>query len=80
MATNQLFENLISASDDYRIVVWQGKSRKPTIRIVNKGTFAEYHRQKWEQTNITASQVKVPVVVFDPAMKEWLLERVITEL
>ncbi|KAG1816260.1 GH3 auxin-responsive promoter-domain-containing protein [Suillus variegatus] len=80
MAVNQLFENLISASDDYRLVVWQGKSRKPTIRIVNKGTFAEYHRQKCEQTKITVSQVKVPVVVFDPAMKEWLLERVITEL
>ncbi|KAG1878611.1 GH3 auxin-responsive promoter [Suillus tomentosus] len=80
MAINQLFDNLISASDDYRIVVWQGKSRKPTIRIVNKGTFAEYHRQKCEQTNITVSQGKVPVVVFDPAMKEWLLERVITEL
>jgi auxin responsive GH3 family protein len=80
MAPQRVLDNLISASDDYRIVVWQGKSRRPTIRIVDKGTFAEYHRQKCEQTNITVAQVKIPVVVFDPAMKTWLLERVIMEL
>ncbi|KAG2039944.1 GH3 auxin-responsive promoter [Suillus americanus] len=80
MATREIFENLISASDDYRLAVWQGKSRRPTIRIVDKGTFAEYYRQKCEQTNITVGHVKVPVVTFDPAMKEWFLERVIMEL
>ncbi|KAG1735500.1 GH3 auxin-responsive promoter [Suillus lakei] len=80
MATKQTFENLITASDDYRLVVWQGRSRRPTIRIVNKGTFAEYHRQKCEQKNVTVGQVKVPVVIFDPTMKEWFLERVIMEL
>ncbi|KAG2142922.1 GH3 auxin-responsive promoter [Suillus bovinus] len=80
MATKQLFDNLISANDDYRVVVWQGRSRRPTIRIVKKGTFAEYHRQKCEQTNIAAGQVKVPAVVFDAVMKKWFLERVIMEL
>lgn len=80
MATRQIFENLISASDDYRLVVWQGKSRRPTIRIVDKGTFAEYHRQKCEQMNITMGHVKVPVVISDPAMKKWFLERVVMEL
>ncbi|KAG2346706.1 hypothetical protein BDR05DRAFT_997118 [Suillus weaverae] len=80
MATKHIFESLISASDDYRLVVWQGKSRRPTIRIMDKGTFAEYHRQKCEQTNIMVGQVKVPIVIFDPAMKEWFLERVIMEL
>ncbi|KAG2121881.1 GH3 auxin-responsive promoter [Suillus clintonianus] len=80
MAVKHLFDNLVTASDDYRIVVWQGRSRRPTIRIVDKGTFAEYHRRKYEQMDVTACQVKVPVVVFDPTIKEWLLERVIMEL
>ncbi|KAG1747122.1 GH3 auxin-responsive promoter [Suillus paluster] len=63
MATKQTFEHLITASDDYRLVVWQ-----------------EYHKQKCERMNVTVGQVKVPVVVFDPATKEWLLERVVKEL
>jgi len=57
-----------------------GSDRKPTIRLVQKGTFAEFRKQKCEKANIAITQVKVPVVLVDQPSKEWLLERVVMEL
>ncbi|KAG1731726.1 GH3 auxin-responsive promoter [Suillus lakei] len=79
LATQQIFEDLM-ANDEYRIAFWQGRARQPTIRLVEKGTFTEYRRQKCDKTNISMAQVKVPIVSSDPTFKEWLLQRVIMEL
>jgi auxin responsive GH3 family protein len=79
MATQQTFEDLMKNAD-YHIAFWQGRARKPTIRIVAKGTFTEYRRQKCDKTKISMGQVKVPTVLSDPSFKEWLLQKVIMEL
>ncbi|KAG1730351.1 GH3 auxin-responsive promoter [Suillus lakei] len=79
MATQQTFEALM-ANAEYHMAFWQGRARKPTIRLVEKGTFTEYRRQKCEKTNISVGQVKVPIVLSDPTFKEWFLQRVIMEL
>ncbi|KAG2340229.1 hypothetical protein BDR05DRAFT_890175 [Suillus weaverae] len=80
MATQQTFEDLMAANDEFRTAFWQGRARKPTIRIVEKGTFAEYRQQKCNKTNVSISQVKVPVVLSDPTFREWLLQQVVIEL
>ncbi|KAG1815072.1 GH3 auxin-responsive promoter [Suillus subaureus] len=79
MATQQTFEDLMK-NDEYHIAFWQGRARKPTIRIVEKGTFTEYRRQKCDKTKISMGQVKVPIVLSDPSCKEWLLQKVTMEL
>jgi auxin responsive GH3 family protein len=80
MATQQAFEDLMAANDEFRTAFWQGRARKPTIRLLEKGTFAEYRQQKCNKTNVSISQVKVPVVLSDPTFREWLLQQVVIEL
>jgi len=70
----------MASNEKYRIGIGAGKARKPTIRLVGKGTFAEFRKLKCEKAKIAISQVKVPVVLYDQPSKEWLLERVIMEL
>jgi hypothetical protein len=79
MATQQTFEDLMK-NNEYHMAFWQGRARKPTIRIVERGTFTEYRKQKCDKTNISMGQVKVPIVLSDPSFKEWLLQKVVTEL
>ncbi|KAG0699411.1 hypothetical protein DFH29DRAFT_877320 [Suillus ampliporus] len=76
----QTFEDLMAANPEYRLAFWQAGSRKPTIRLVEKGAFSEYRRQKSEKLDVLAAPVKVPVIISDPTYKEWLLKRVIMEL
>ncbi|KAG2138536.1 GH3 auxin-responsive promoter [Suillus clintonianus] len=80
MATQHTFEDLMAANDEYRTAFWQGRARRPTIRLVEKGTFAEYRQQKCDKTNVSISQVKVPIVLSDLTFREWLLSKVIIEL
>ncbi|KAG1795470.1 GH3 auxin-responsive promoter [Suillus plorans] len=80
MAIQQTFEDLMAANDEFRTAFWQGRARKPTIRLLKKGTFTEYRREKCDKTNISISQVKVPVVLSDQKFREWFLERVRIEL
>lgn len=79
MATQQTFEDLMK-NNEYHMAFWQGRARKPTIRIVERGTFTEFRKQKCDKTNISMGQVKVPIVLSDPSFKEWLLQKVVTEL
>ncbi|KAG1730356.1 GH3 auxin-responsive promoter-domain-containing protein [Suillus lakei] len=79
MGTQQIFEDLMT-NNEFRVAFWQGRARKPTIRLVEKGTFTEYRRQKCDKTYISMGQVKVPIVLSDTSFKEWLLQRVIMEL
>ncbi|KAG1741566.1 GH3 auxin-responsive promoter [Suillus paluster] len=79
MAPQQTFEDLMVANLEYYAAFWQGRARKPTIRLVEKGTFSEYRRQKSDKS-VSIGQVKVPVVLSDSTYTEWLLKRVIMEL
>ncbi|KIJ57869.1 hypothetical protein HYDPIDRAFT_163769 [Hydnomerulius pinastri MD-312] len=52
----------------------------PTVRIVKPGTFRDYRRWKIEASNTGSGQMKVPVVMWDPAAQEWMLERIEREV
>ncbi|OAX31842.1 hypothetical protein K503DRAFT_805730 [Rhizopogon vinicolor AM-OR11-026] len=80
MATQQMSEVLMASSLGYRVAFWRGVLRKPTIRLVAKGTFVEFCAWKCDKAGISMSQVKVPVILSDETSKEWFLSKVITEL
>ncbi|KAG1840823.1 GH3 auxin-responsive promoter-domain-containing protein [Suillus subalutaceus] len=80
MAIQQTFEDLMAANAEFRTAFWQGRARKPTIRLLEKGAFSEYRQQKCNKANVSISQVKVPVVLSDPTLREWLLQQVVIEL
>ncbi|KAF9223196.1 hypothetical protein BS17DRAFT_802680 [Gyrodon lividus] len=52
----------------------------PTIRILEPGTFRDYRRLKIEATNTGSGQMKVPVVMWDQTVQEWMLQRVEREV
>ncbi|KAG2340898.1 hypothetical protein BDR05DRAFT_1061199 [Suillus weaverae] len=52
IATRQTFEDLMT-NDEYHMAFWQGRARKSTICIVERGTFTEYRRQKCDKANVS---------------------------
>jgi len=80
LAPQYAADDLIASSDHYCMGIRSGMARKPTIRLVQKGTFAEFRALKCEKANIAIPQVKVLVVLLDQPTKEWFLERVVMEL
>ncbi|KAG1856113.1 GH3 auxin-responsive promoter, partial [Suillus subluteus] len=79
MAPQQTYDDLLKNSS-FALDFLQGRARSPTIRLVERGTFREYRRQKCDKANISIAQVKIPIVLSDATFKEWLLQRVIMEL
>ncbi|KAF9242085.1 GH3 auxin-responsive promoter [Melanogaster broomeanus] len=51
----------------------------PTIRIVERGTFAEFRHWRVESAGISFMQVKVPAILKDETQLERLLKRVVHE-
>jgi len=80
LVPQQVFEDLMVTNEEYRLGFWQGRSRKPTIRLVHRGTFAKYRKWKCDKGNISMTQLKVPVVLSDQTSKEWFLQKVVREL
>lgn len=54
--------------------------RRPTIRVVEAATFAEYRQRKGELANVVAGQSKVPLVLVQPEVQAWFLKKVVREL
>ncbi|KAI5986935.1 GH3 auxin-responsive promoter, partial [Pisolithus albus] len=52
----------------------------PTIRVLKRGTFAEYRQWRIGVTNSGSGQTKVPVLLWDKAAQEWMLAHVQREL
>lgn len=80
MAPQVVLETLMASSLECRVSFWQGRLRKPTIRLVEKGTFVGFRGWKCDKAGISVGQVKVPVVISDETSKEWFLSKVIMEL
>ncbi|KAG1865581.1 GH3 auxin-responsive promoter-domain-containing protein [Suillus tomentosus] len=78
-AVQHTFEDL-AENNEYHLAFLQARGRKPTIGLMEKGTFTEYRRQKCDKTNISMGQVKVPIVLSNETLKEWFLRRVVMEL
>jgi len=80
LARQKLFDALVATNTEHKRGFEQGKIHLPTIRIVKGGTFAEYRHWKGESSNIASGQIKVPAVLLNPTVQEWIVERVIQEL
>ena len=80
LARQKLFDALVATNTEHKRGLEQGKIHLPTIRIVKGGTFAEYRHWKGESSNIASGQIKVPAVLLNPTVQEWILERVVQEL
>ncbi|KIJ59269.1 hypothetical protein HYDPIDRAFT_33339 [Hydnomerulius pinastri MD-312] len=80
LAPQRLFDSLVATNSEHQAALGRGETRLPTVRIVKPGTFMDYRRWRGETMNIGSGQIKVPVVLTDPATQEWMLGRVIREL
>ncbi|KAF8134278.1 GH3 auxin-responsive promoter-domain-containing protein [Boletus edulis] len=76
----KLFDALVANHNGLQPVLELGRMRLPTVRIVKTGTFSEYRQWKGERMNVGFGQIKVPLVLLDPAVREWISERVVQEL
>ena len=79
-ARQKAFKALVSTNDNHQRAFDTGRLRQPTVRIVKPGTFSDYRRWRGERLNTGIGQIKIPVVMVDPASIEWLEERVVKEL
>ena len=79
-ARQKAFKALVSTNDNHQRAFDTGRLRQPTVRIVKPGTFSDYRQWRGEKLNAGVGQIKVPVVMIDPASIEWLEERVVKEL
>ncbi|KAI6124025.1 GH3 auxin-responsive promoter [Pisolithus croceorrhizus] len=79
-ARQKAFAALVATSDEHQIAFDTEEFGLPTIRIVKPGAFADYRRWRGETTKIGAGQMKLPAVLTDPKVQEWMAERVMMEL
>ncbi|KAI9568530.1 GH3 auxin-responsive promoter [Boletus coccyginus] len=56
-----------------------GKLAPPSVHVLRQGTFGEFRDWKVRVTGMAAGQIKVPLVVWDEELRNWLAERVIQE-
>ena len=80
MARQKAFETIVKTNNKHQDAFDSGQLSLPTVRIVKKGTFAGYRRWRGRRMNVSAGQMKVPVVMADPDSLEWLMEQIIREL
>lgn len=80
IARQKAFEVLVTTNGEHQCAFDAGRLRLPTIRIVKYGTFAGYRRWRGERMNVSAGQMKVPVVMVDPDSLNWLAEKIVREL
>ena len=52
----------------------------PTIRIVAPGTFKAYRQWKIETSAFPSGQIKVPVTMADANTRDWVVQRVVSEV
>lgn len=74
------FEALVATNEEHQRAFDTGRLRLPTIRIVRRGTFAEYRLWRAESMKAGIGQIKVPVAMSNEDQQEWITERVVMEL
>ncbi|KAH0828161.1 GH3 auxin-responsive promoter [Lanmaoa asiatica] len=79
-ARGKLFDALATTNIDHQPALGLGRVSLPTIRIVKAGTFAEYRKFRAETGNMPLGQIKMPLVLVDQAVQEWILGKVVQEL
>ncbi|EIW81613.1 hypothetical protein CONPUDRAFT_144312 [Coniophora puteana RWD-64-598 SS2] len=79
---DQLAHALCASNENFAVGYSKTISSRPTIRLVSRGTFAEFRRWKGERLGSGSGQIKVPVVMGENQgeTREVLLTRVVREL
>lgn len=54
----------------------KGKLAPPSVHVLKTGTFREYRALKIKAAITGTGQIKVPVVLWDQEVQEWMLQRV----
>ncbi|KAG1850296.1 hypothetical protein C8R48DRAFT_380425 [Suillus tomentosus] len=67
-AVHHTFEDL-AKNNEYHLAFLRARGRKPTVRLMERGMFAEYRRQKCDKTNISMGLVKVSIVLSNETLK-----------
>lgn len=75
-----IHEMLLKTNETYAQFSSRGMIRVPTIRLLAPNTFRSYREWKSRKSPAGSGQVKVPTVVYDIETRDWLLERVVTEI
>lgn len=78
--SERLHSYLLAANDTYTEFFSRGVLSIPTVRILERGTFRSYREWKAQNTLSGSGQIKVPTVVYDVQVRDWLLERVVEEV
>ncbi|KAJ3192616.1 hypothetical protein HK101_006229 [Irineochytrium annulatum] len=78
LAVRALHDKLCSLNDNYAVGVVNQREDYPTLRVLPRGTFADF--RNWKVGGNGMGQVKVPVVVKDEGTRVWLEERVMAEI
>ncbi|KIK81899.1 hypothetical protein PAXRUDRAFT_737104 [Paxillus rubicundulus Ve08.2h10] len=79
LASQKILDALIESNPRIQLSMDKGKLRKPTIRIVEPGTFREFRQWKLEKVTGNLGQIKVPVVLNDAESVEWISKKVVDE-
>ncbi|KAH7905595.1 GH3 auxin-responsive promoter [Hygrophoropsis aurantiaca] len=80
LACGKLREVLCLSNQGVRETFNLGTLGNPTIRILQPGTFSDFRKWKVALAETGVGQTKVPVVLWDPVVQQWMFERVIQEV
>lgn len=78
-ASQRLHAYLARHNENYMRETQSGKVAPPVVRVLRWGTFGEFRDWKVHVTGMAAGQIKVPLVVWDEEIREWLAARVVQE-
>ncbi|KAF8888217.1 GH3 auxin-responsive promoter-domain-containing protein [Infundibulicybe gibba] len=79
-APRRLQEYLSSINSTFARFSSDSKVGEPSVRVLAAGTFSRYRSWRIGISGGGGGQIKVPTVIYDPEVRDWLVERVVEEL
>lgn len=76
----RLHNYLLAVNDTYAEFFSRNVLSIPTVRVLERGTFRSYREWKAQNSPSGSGQIKIPTVVYDVQIRDWLLKRVIEEV
>jgi hypothetical protein len=76
----RLHNYLLDINDTYAQYTSRNVLRTPTVRILEPGTFRLYREWKTKNSPAGSGQIKVPTVVYNVDIRDWLLDHVVDEV
>lgn len=77
--SQELHAYLERHNENYLRETQAGKVAAPVVRVLRQGTFGEFRDWRVSVTGVASGQIKVPLVVWDEAIRNWLAARVVQE-